>query len=425
MNTSSQFIPEPAIFEKPSAHPPTAAGSSDSNPYDVLVAGALAADLSCDYAPLEGFTDSVKPLLHTSNPAIFSQSAGGVGHNVALAAHYAGASTLLCTVVGNDVTGRSLAEQVRTSGLSSVGIQVLDMARNTRTAQYVAVNNVRKELVIAMADMSILSCPLLDSETYWQQIMTQHRPRWVIIDGNWSSSIISHIRTAARSIDACIAFEPVSAQKSSRLSKLIKADDVMPDQFLDLATPNAFELQTMYHSARDALLFESESWWSIINALNLPRGGSRELFIQLTASRLVNQGVPQQCLQLLPYIPCIVTKLGAQGCLVSQLLPPADPRLRDPKYAPYILSRASEDDKKVGGVYMRLFPPAELVKEEEIVSVNGVGDTLLGVLVAAIVKDGTETRVEDVLMLAQQAAVESLKTSRAVSEEVKGILDQF
>ncbi len=424
MNISSPFISKSTRFKRPIAHPTTTVASPDSNRYYVLVAGALAADLSCDYAPLEGFADSVKPLLQTSNPAIFSRSAGGVGHNVALAAHYAGASTLLCTVVGDDFTGRALVEQVRTSGLPSAGIQVLDLAPDARTAQYVAVNDTKKELVIAMADMSILSCPLLDSKTHWRQIMTQHRPRWVIIDANWSSSIISHIRAAARSVDARIAFEPVSVQKSTRLSKLINPDDVMPDQFLDLATPNVFELGKMYHTARDALLFESESWWSIINALNLPRGGSREQFIQLTDSRLVDQGVPQQCLQLLPYISCIVTKLGAQGCLVSQLLSPADPRLRDPNYAPYILSRASECNEVVGGVYMRLFPPAELVKEEEVVSVNGVGDTLLGVLVAALVKNGAEARVEDVLMLAQQAAVKSLKTSRAVSEEVKGILDQ-
>ena len=390
----------------------------------MLVAGALAADLSCDYSPLEGFANSVKPLPHTSNPAIFSRSVGGVGHNVALAAHYAGASTLLSSAVGDDITGRALVEQVRTSGLPSVGIQVLDLAPDARTAQYAAVNDTKKELVIAMADMSILSCRLLDSKAHWEQIMAQYRPRWVIIDGNWSSSIISHIRTAARSIDACIAFEPVSAQKSSRLIKLIKPDAVIPDPFVDLATPNVFELQTMYHTARDALLFESESWWSIINALNLPRGGSRELFIQLTDSRLVDQGVPQQCLQLLPYMRSVVTKLGAQGCLVSQLLPPGDPRLRDPDYAPYIFGRACEEERTVGGVYMRLFPPAELVKPEDVVSVNGVGDTLLGVLVAALVKNGAGARVEDVLMMAQQAAVKSLKTSRAVSEGVKGILDQ-
>ncbi len=389
----------------------------------MLVAGALAADLSCDYVPLEGFADSPAPVLYTSNPAIFSQSVGGVGHNVALAAHYAGASTLLCSAVGDDVTGRALITQVRQSGLPASGIHVLDPASDARTAQYVAMNDTRKDLVMAMADMSILSSQILDSESLWERIMTQHRPGWVVIDGNWSTSIISHIASAARSVGARIAFESVSAQKSSRVTKLIKPEHVMPNHIVDLATPNVLELQTMYHTARDALLFESESWWSIINALNLPRAGSRDRFLQLTSSRLVDQGVPQQTLQLLPYIPCMVTKLGTQGCLVSQLLRPGDPRLRHPESAPYILGRASEDAKAVGGVYMRLVPPAELVKQEEVVSVNGVGDTLLGVLVAALAKKGTGSRVEDVLMVAQAAAVRTLKSKRAVSEGVKGILE--
>jgi pseudouridylate synthase / pseudouridine kinase len=416
----------------PISHPglPQTSIASSENPtpllhshrYDVLVAGALAADLSCDYAPLEGFADSASPLLHTSNPAVFSQTVGGVGHNVALAAHYAGASTILCSAVGDDITGHALIGQVQKTGLRTSGIQVLDAAADARTAQYVALNNAKKDLVMAMADMSILSCRILDSESVWQRIMSQHRPRWVVIDGNWSQSILSHIMVAAKSVGARIAYEPVSAQKSSRLIRLMKPADVVPNHYAEIATPNMLELQAMHHKAQDALLFESESWWSVISALNLPRGGSREHFIRLTSSQLVDQGVPQQSLQLLPYIPCIVTKLGVQGCLISQLLRPGDARLRDPDSAPYILGRAEEGDPAVGGVYMRLFPPAELVKQENLVSVNGVGDTLLGVLVAALSVKGAEARVEDVIVVSQKAAVMSLKSDRAVSEGIRAIL---
>ena len=73
---------------------------------------------------------------------------------------------------------------------------------------------------------------------------------------------------------------------------------------------------------------------------------------------------------------------------------------------------------------MRLLPPAELVKQEDVVSVNGVGDTLLGVLVAGLARQEAGARVEDVLMLAQQAAVMSLKSTGPVSERVKGILNK-
>ena len=391
----------------------------------MLVAGALAVDLSCDYAPLENCEDLAIPRLHTSNPAIISQSTGGVGHNVALAAHYAGASTLLCSAVGDDVAGHSLIEAARKSGLSTQGIQVLDSAAYARTAQYISVNDTKKDLVMAVADMSILSSPAFDSRSVWKRIMTQHKPGWVVIDSNWSSSVISHIQVAARSVAARIAFEPVSAEKSSRLIKLVKAKNVVPDHLVGLATPNVLELQTMYHTARDASLFETESWWSVINALNLPRGGSRDHFIQLTNAQLVDQGVPQQSLQLLPYIPCIVTTLGARGCLIAQLLRPGDPRLRRLESASYILGRAFEKEGAVGGVYMRLFPAAELVKQEDIVSLNGVGDTLLGTLIAGLAKGGAEAQVEDLLMVAQEAAVRSLKSNRAVSEGVQGILNQL
>lgn len=70
---------------------------------DILVAGSVAIDLSCDYsAPASG---NMSPVINTSNPACISQSIGGVGHNVALAAHLVSkeARVRLCSMVGDDV----------------------------------------------------------------------------------------------------------------------------------------------------------------------------------------------------------------------------------------------------------------------------------------------------------------------------------
>ena len=72
-----------------------ASSSLTANPtghVDMLVFGSLASDLICDYNPLVHSKDSTSPAPYTSNPAIITQSAGGVGYNVALAAKYAGAS---------------------------------------------------------------------------------------------------------------------------------------------------------------------------------------------------------------------------------------------------------------------------------------------------------------------------------------------
>ena len=71
------------------------------------MAGSVALDLSCDYAghSTAGQTTTVAPALHTSNPASISQSVGGVGYNVALAAHRAGGglTVKLCSMVGDDM----------------------------------------------------------------------------------------------------------------------------------------------------------------------------------------------------------------------------------------------------------------------------------------------------------------------------------
>jgi pseudouridine-5'-phosphate glycosidase/pseudouridine kinase len=67
---------------------------------DIVVLGSIALDLSCDYTPKgkgpgditysKKKTFDVVPEMHTSNIATITQSVGGVGHNVALAAHRAG-----------------------------------------------------------------------------------------------------------------------------------------------------------------------------------------------------------------------------------------------------------------------------------------------------------------------------------------------
>lgn len=79
------------------------AGAEEHARADIVVAGAVALDLSCDY--VGGKSGEVAPKMLTSNPSCISQSVGGVGHNVALAAHLVSGDTTvrLCSMVGDDV----------------------------------------------------------------------------------------------------------------------------------------------------------------------------------------------------------------------------------------------------------------------------------------------------------------------------------
>lgn len=399
---------------------------------DVLVAGSLAIDLSCDYIPFGDERVHVAPVPHTSNPAVIGQSLGGVGHNVAVAASYVGSKVLFCSVVADDLSGRAALASLEKEGLSTAGIQVLPSTPGARTAQYVAINDANKDLLVAMADMGIVELPedKLDIEGFWEPLIEASKPRWVVLDANWHPEVLKKWSSLARKHGARVAFEPVSTAKSRRLfgrdatgaGAAIGPTQTVPNHAVSLACPNRLELAAMYAAAREGLLFESPSWWSIIDAMNLSPAGSRERLVAATSPALVDEGLPQQSIQLLPFIPCLVTKLGEAGALLTQLLPAGDPRLTDPEYAPYILARAAPSaDAPFGGVYMRLFAPGTILTPDDVVSVNGAGDTLLGVTVAGLAKSDSAARVEDILPVAQEASRRTLSNAGGVSRELIGL----
>ncbi|EAW18305.1 pseudouridine-5'-phosphate glycosidase/carbohydrate kinase family protein [Aspergillus fischeri NRRL 181] len=419
---ADQATPETGVDHKPL----TKSTIEQLDKADVLVAGSLAIDLSCDYTPFASESDKITPVPQTSNPAVIGQSLGGVGHNVAIASHYLGSSVLFCSVVGDDLSGRAALATLKEEGLPTAGVQILPASSGARTAQYVAINDAKRDLVVAMADMGIMELPehVLDFDEFWEPLIRRTQPQWVVVDANWSPAVLARWIAVAKQHGARVAFEPVSTAKSRRLfSKTSEADAVIepagavPNNAISLAAPNQYELSAMYTTARESGLFESEGWWRIIDAMGMSASGSRDRLVAMTTAELVDQGIPQQSIQLLPFIPCIITKLGAQGVLVTQLLRPGDARLTSPDSAPYILSRASPTDELIGGVYMRLFPSAGVLADGEIVSVNGAGDTLLGAVVAGLAK-GSGKSVEEVIPLAQEASLRTLKSPGGVSRDL-------
>ncbi len=399
-------------------------GTQELKP-DVFVAGSLAIDLSCDYlSKSHGATNdqaSSQPMLHTSNPAHISQSLGGVGANVARAAQFMGANVQLCSMIGDDLAGRAALEGLNATGMSVRGIETLSDGDGNRTAQYVAVNDGNKDLMLAMADMSILESEKLMNtfDEVWMPQIQQLRPTHLVLDANWSPELLGKWLRAGKDINAHISFESVSTAKSARLFSIPKPFSLsaFPQPSIHLATPNGYELAAMYAAARESGAFDRSDWWEVIDALGISSSGARTQLALATSTGLVDQGIPQQSIQLLPFTPCICTKLGAEGVLVTQIIPAGDERLSDGAYAPYILSRCvneTEDTLGVGGVYMRLFPAVEQVKSDEVVSVNGVGDTFAGTLIAGLASR-KGARIEDLIDIAQRAAVLTLKSKESVS----------
>ena len=320
-------------------------------------------------------------------------------------------------------------------GLDTRGIIILppfDMKTMlpNRTAQYVAVNDAKKDLVLAMADMAVFSN--IENRDLLLPTSTAHqnssKPKWAVVDANFNPLIARQIFSRYKSLNAKTAFEPVSVAKSSaifqalaRVPKTNYSLEVFPHHLVDLATPNQHELTAMHASAKKHEYFESDTWWHVIDSLGIPSSGARDRFVAITNRDMTDQGIPLQTIQLLPYMPTILTKLGPAGVLLTELLKPDDSRLTDPKAAPFILSRSSNGSTEVGGVYMRLFPAVEIVGD--VVSVNGVGDTFLGVLIAGLARGlMLDERLIDI---AQRGAVMTLRSKEAVSPEVEILKEEL
>jgi pseudouridylate synthase / pseudouridine kinase len=210
---------------------------------------------------------------------------------------------------------------------------------------------------------------------------------------------------------------------------------VYPKHDIDLTTPNEHELDAIYTAAQERNYFERHDWWTVIDALGISSTGVAIQLRELTTVELVDEGVPQRMVQLLPFIPNIITKLGdrgkqliramerhadkLKGVVMAKLLPPSHPLLQSPAGAPYILTRNMNESPDVGGVYLRHFPAAATVNIEDVVSVNGVGDTFLGVIVAGLAK-GLQLD-ENLIRVAQKASVMTLKSKEAVSPDLAGL----
>ena len=392
---------------------------SDTNATDVIVAGSLAIDLSCDYIQSPTQNLSSQPQFHTSNPASITQTLGGVGQNIATALHYLGSWPRLCSSIAADVAGSTALNILAKRGVQTAGIQI--RSPDYHTAQYVAVNDSKKRMVLAMADMTILEDDSGNFDSIWKPHVDMCKPKWLVIDANWHPNTLRKWLDIARTSGVKVAFEPVSTVKSRRVfSARIQQNTslaAVPNHLISLATPNALELSSMHDAASDVGLFDREDWWQAINSIGLSSSGSRDKLVSATNSLLVDQGVPQQSLRLLPFIPCILATLGERGVLMTQMLQPGDDRLTCPDAAPYILSRSTDGNNVVGGVYMRLFPAVETVSSDEIVSVNGVGDTFLGVLIAGLTKEKPRDIVQ-LVDIAQRGSVMTLKSKEAVSPKI-------
>lgn len=162
-------------------------------------------------------------IMGTSNPATGYRNFGGVSRNVAENLARLGAAVALLSVVGEDESGRALLRQ-----LQDIGVDVSQtlVTSNAATAEYAAVLDPGKDLIMGIADMQafdLITPSLIDKA--WPHLSSAS---WVFVDCNPTAEALAELFQRKRSgAKFKLAADTVSVHKAQRLPRDLTGLDVL------------------------------------------------------------------------------------------------------------------------------------------------------------------------------------------------------
>ena len=108
--------------------------------------------------------------------------------------------------------------------------------------------------------------------------------------------------STAHAASTITIFEPVSTAKALRIfPENLQMPATYPASLAGIITPNNHELIALHTYAYEKGLFDTPSWFAVIDALGIPSTGLRVPLAMLAGSELVDAGIPQQAVKLLPF----------------------------------------------------------------------------------------------------------------------------
>ncbi|KAF9044596.1 indigoidine synthase A-like protein [Hymenopellis radicata] len=405
------FTPEP---QSPYARSVKRRPLNTSEPARLVIVGASAVDVTAKAS----MSSESSLAAHSTVPGSVELSLGGVARNFV--------SHLLLSPIGDDSFGNLLLKETEALGMRTDG---LIKTNGMRTAVCNMLLSNDGHLITGVADMDITA--QFSGDAVIEQL-EKHNPNLVAFDGNLSPSTTETLINYCNEKGLRTFFEPTSITKSTvilpAISSLITFARGSPITF---ASPNMLELQQMYEAAREEPLdlFSKPLWWTLID--NLALGSEYRMDLEKLArhsvlasnnskgdlSFLVDKGVVSMAVNLLPFIQHIIIKCGELGVVVVMHVPEiADSGWRKSDLGErYIVA----DGNAGHGLVVAHFPPHE-VGNGMIRNVTGAGDTFVGALLHSLHNDTATSHPSFTRMikLAQEAAVLTLQSDRAVSTEL-------
>ncbi|KAH9944309.1 indigoidine synthase A-like protein [Epithele typhae] len=435
----SQTSPTPSSQPQPEQGESMVGSDFNASPKLVIV-GSAAVDITARADPVGGAANTNK--MHTTTPGVVSLTSGGVGRNVAEASHRILCSypdgysteTLLISPIGEDGFAELLVSdskrlRMRTDGLIQVP--------KGRTAVCNMVLDSAGSLTSGVADMDIV-------RTFEASkiigILDQHQPSIIAVDANTSDKTLKSLVDYANKRNIST---PKSTVIFPAIAAALNSADVTRAP-VTFATPNVLELAHMYQEAcaSSLELTSHRYWWQVIDHMGLGSQFRNELeqlarysafaegdtVANGTLAFLVDNGVAQMAINLLPFFQHLIIKCGERGLITAFRITgeQAQTSAWAKEASNIAVARQIVSANGVGTsiVVFKHFPPIR-VSDDKIVNVTGAGDSLVGSMLASLSQNPdafqSPEALDKLVSQAQLAAVYTLQSEYAVSPRLSSL----
>ncbi|KAH9004257.1 indigoidine synthase A-like protein [Lactarius hatsudake] len=388
-------------------------------PANLVVVGAAAVDVVAQARTIPDANSSCGR--HSTSPGTVALHLGGVGRNIAEAAHRVSVSkfqsrpsdTVLVSSVGDDSLGRLLLEEMRRIGMRTNGV----ITSGEKSAVCNMVLDGFGNLIGGVADMDIVHS--IEPEMVISRVV-KHDPALVAMDANVSPAVLKALVQHCNAKDIQ-SDEPTSVIKSTSILPAISSalgSDFDGDSPIKFASPNLLELAELYKCARTEPweLMSHDYWWRTVDKFSIGtefRSSldrlARENAGMGTLSFLVDRGIAQMAVNL----PSVLST----PLLLAMRFPTDRPTAWAGERTD-IQRRQIVAHGKSELVVIKHYLAHE-IDPQSVVSVTGAGDSLVGAILATLTQNSstfdTPELVDQVIALAQSAAVQTLQSPLAVS----------
>ncbi|KAJ3396657.1 hypothetical protein HDU92_002283 [Lobulomyces angularis] len=355
-----------------------------------MVIGATVIDLTSKVSLNIGCEKyKLSELLYTSTPGKTTKTLGGVGKNIAEACLKSGGNPFFFSLIGKDDVDY-IRNHLKLTGFNCNLVKVSEGEHSSAT--YNSILGPDGSLICAVADMDINN-KICGAEA--SQKISELKPNIVALDGNLTENCLKNCLETCFSSKIHVLFEPTSVPKSVKIVNAYSDLKAHKKNKIFLCTPNIFELKEMANAVKKASSGDSFDNMTVLDVVDDNK------FLEADFGKTTFEEVLYNGKILLNIFENLILKCGSHGVILFERI------------------EKTENLAKGNSVRVKHYKPRKVLTE--CVSVNGAGDTMVGVILTGIsnfLNVGKKIDFDRLIQSGMDASTLTLLSQLAVSEKL-------